>query len=369
MTNTERARPSSVPPPPIAGIPFLTDAGSPFPDGYSIEKETEALAYMEQLSDDAMFRDPNYPRFEMLHDRREQLQRMRSEFKGHNGADRAVPYRDTQRLRELGRLITSDDAGDVMLLHTRQAFRLFVGRRADPERKLSAIPSAMRIGTVLKVLHDLSQFDNPYADWALLRAAEHIERVRLMIVKQTSECRGQLQKLEEKGMRISILRSAKAQEFQLQFRSPYGYMLCELLVDFDQFVRLVLTMSAKGQLSDTEVRPKLSPIIGALRSFFGEMVRYERVLASEHMRALSRRDYLPDADETARKRVDAATGIFGLVPEEIFTAAIVPPHTKRRANATPQDIELLGRLYEAISADDAKGSEAHTSDADAESLL
>jgi len=59
---------------------------------------------------------------------------------------------------------------------------------------------------------------------------------------------------------------------------------------------------------------------------------------------MSRSDFLPDASLDSKKRVAAAQGLFGVVPEDIFTGLVNPRHTKRRANLTNKESELLKGL-------------------------
>jgi len=338
----------AVPPAPTGR--FFVEKDSPFPDGYSIALEEEKVGHLDLLSDDELNKHPDLLRWEELQDRKQRLQKMQDDSKGHHGADTRVPYRDTQMLNRMGRLVTridgDDGESDTMVLHTRHAFRLFVGRRRDPVKGTRPIPSAKRIGTVLKMLHDLSRFDNPYADWALLRADEFITRINGAIAASTAEFNKRLNDLEERGLKYRVLRSSAPQTFNLEFRSSYGYMLSEMIVQYDYFVRLVMTMVNKGQMADSELRTTLRPIIGSTRSFFEEMIRYEKVLCGPELRALSRSDYLPNANADAKKRVDAVSQIFGMVPSQIFKGEVLPQHTKRRLDATPQELDMLAKIYE-----------------------
>lgn len=65
-----------------------------------------------------------------------------------------------------------------MALHTREAWRLFVGRPAEAKRRSGAIPGAVRFAAICRSVWVLSAHDNPYADWFLIRAHEELTGVR-----------------------------------------------------------------------------------------------------------------------------------------------------------------------------------------------
>ena len=56
---------------------------------------------------------------------------------------------------------------------------------------------------------------------------------------------------------------------------------------------------------------------------------------------MSRSDFLPGANEEARKRVEAAVGIFGEVPQPIFTGEVRPRHSRRRVDVSEAEMRLL----------------------------
>ena len=69
----------------------------------------------------------------------------------------------------------TDAVPDSMTLHTREAWQLFTGRRADPARRTTPIPGGRRFASVMKMLWLLSANDNPYADWILQRVYERLD--------------------------------------------------------------------------------------------------------------------------------------------------------------------------------------------------
>lgn len=328
---------------------FLTEVGSPFSDGYSIAKEEAALADMFAM--DHPDKDPRWPRYALLIHRKEQLERSRLEYRLEQGAERVVPYIDAIKVTALGSLVNEDD--DRMVLHTKEAFRLFMGRRQDPEKKLAPIIGAKRCASAMRGFWAQSANDNPYADWALLRAVQGMRQFTREVKRLTERYMGQLRELEAKGLSFGVLKSADPQSVSLQFKSPYGYLMAEFVCDYDYFVRVLKTAVRKGRATDVEGYDEIRAITRRLRGWMEELARFDRYLWRQELVRLSRRDFLPGADDEARKRVAAITGIFGAVPADIFSGRILPPYTKRRTHITDAERALLDRVGQELASADA----------------
>jgi integrating conjugative element protein (TIGR03761 family) len=241
--------------------------------------------------------------------------------------------------RGLGRL--ADAAPDTMSLHTREAYRLFLGQKADPERGLVAIVGARRFAAVLKSLWHLSANDNPYADWILIQTYAALTALRNQLANLSRSREEAIEALRRKGLSLSVMASRVPMAVELGFRSPYGYATAEVIVEFDYYVRIVKTLIHKDRLSDDEGRAAIRTIGRPLRALFLTPIRWERALLSEALRPLTRSDFLPGADEAAGKRVKAAVAVFGEVPRAVFTGAEAPRHSRRRVRLSDAELKLL----------------------------
>ena len=56
--------------------------------------------------------------------------------------------------------------------------------------------------------------------------------------------------MQTRGLRVSVLKSRAPVEVELGFRSPYGYMIVDLILDFDWYARVVKTMVQKNRLAE-----------------------------------------------------------------------------------------------------------------------
>jgi integrating conjugative element protein (TIGR03761 family) len=307
----------------------------PFADGYDLEAERLALADLLQAEqpDES---DPRWPRVIEYTERLRQLQQMQAAWQLRKGADAVVP--DTEAAIQAGSLV--DEAPDAMVLHTQEAHRLFMGRGRDPQGNLQPIVGGKRVAAALRSIWYLSGNDNPYADWALIDTGERIQQLKAAWTNWGASASQRLEAAARKGLIFSILKSREPVSLELGFRSPYGYTVAGLIVEYDFRVRQVKTLVRKDLMTDDEGRKLIREVTRKIRGVFETPVRFERYLIRQELRELSRSDWLPGADGEAGKRVKAVTGIFGEVPKAVFTggrgATAHPPAGEPvRAGARP----------------------------------
>lgn len=324
---------------------FVTEANSPFSDGYSIAGERAALAdFIAEPSRQHNERDPQYDRYIDLLDREEQLDRMKAEYKTTKGADGVVEQKEAISMNFLGSLV--DDGVDQMALHTKEAFRMFMGRSRDPEKQLQPIIGGKRVAAALRALWLLTANDNPYADWGLLRHEQTIKQVIELLGKHIAVAETALEQQKARGLMFSILQSSSPQLLNLGFKSPYGYAVAQLVTNFDYFVRLQKTLERKNLRSDAQVRQTITETTRVIRHAFNETARFDRWLMREEMKGLCRADFVPDGDPEGAKRVEFATGVFGPCPAEVYSGKLQPRHSQRRIQITAAERKLLGMVSE-----------------------
>lgn len=249
----------------------------------------------------------------------------------------AAPARPAES--SLGQLV--DETPDAMALHTQDAYRMFTGRAADPASNAPPIPGGRRFAAVLKAIWYLSANDNPYADWILIRVYQSLSGIRSQMGQVIEAREAEFERLRRRGLALSVLASRSPVTVELGFRSPYGYATAEAIVEFDYHVRMVKTLVLKDRMSDEAGRAEIRAIGRGLRALFLEPIRWERNLLREEMLPLSRRDFLPGADEAARQRVRAAVALFGELPRKVFTGEEAPRHSQRRVTPTAAELRLM----------------------------
>ncbi|CAD5366554.1 Integrating conjugative element protein [Rubrivivax sp. A210] len=321
--------------------PFPISAGSPFPDKYDIEAERIALKDLVELDDfDKVTIDARYPRYLELERREELLRSMQNQHAKRGGADAEVGSTEASIINfTLGNLTNEEE--DAMLLHTRESSRLFMGRTVEPGRQGYGQSGAKKVGAALRAVWYLSGNDNPYADFALIEAASRISTLVRELEKAITEMEDRLGQLKKRGLTYSVLKADPPVRVGLGFRSPYGYSVVNLVSTFDYYVRVIKTMVRKDMLSDKEGYAEVYTQTRRCRSIFERVIWFQRYLLREEMRPLTRLDWLPTADEEARKRVQAAVALFGELPREVFNGQVMPRHSRRRLDLSEEELRLL----------------------------
>jgi integrating conjugative element protein (TIGR03761 family) len=228
-----------------------------------------------------------------------------------------------------------------------EANRLFMGRALEPEAagvKGYGVSGGKKVGAGLRALWFLSGQNNPYADFALINASDRMLALRAALATDTASHQQVLEDMKARGLTYSVLRSAQPVQVTLGFKSPYGYSVIGLVNDFDYFVRVVKTLVRKDLLSDREGRTRIHQRTHEARSIFEEVVKWQRTLMREQLRAHSRTDFLPQADEAANKRVQFLTAILGELPRNVFNGEVRPRHSRNRLQLTKEEQRLLSEV-------------------------
>ena len=92
--------------------------------------------------------------------------------------------------------------------------------------------------------------NNPYADWTLLKVEEDIKTLRESIDRHRTQLREKLSELDD-----DVLEPAVADEphrDQVEFDTPYAYVLGVALAEFDSLVREAMTAAHTGAIRPRE---------------------------------------------------------------------------------------------------------------------
>ncbi|KEH07103.1 hypothetical protein GY14_29890 [Delftia tsuruhatensis] len=330
-----------------ARITFEKEDGSPFADGYSIRGEENVLA--EYIQAGASESDPRFDRYVELLDRRERLAQMQSEHQERRGADPLVPISDAQAIDDLGMLI--DDGVDQMTIHTIEALRMFYGRAREPGSKVNPIIGGRRIAASLRNLWLLTGNNNPYADWALVRYERGLQEVQEHLRGAIQQCEERMQQQRKLGLNYTVAASSNPVNVNLGFKSPYGYDISTLIVQYDYFVRLQKTLNRKSLQSDSQMRESLSIASRAILKVFYDTARFSRWLSRSEMADLNRADWI-GADVQARKRIEFAMEVFGPVPAVIYKVEVAPSHSRRRYSLTDAERTVLQQVGAQLEAEE-----------------
>lgn len=314
-----------------------------FDDNYNIDRERRELRDM--IAGPVRADDPRLPRFVELQ-RREQILRERAAAAV---ADAGVPPaaskavdNDTATVDAMSPLANSQE--EAMILHTKDAYRLFIGRQADLANNVQPTFGARYCAFALRNLWTLSNQNNPYADWALVNIDAELDTLKQFLKQRTDEQNAALEKLRETGLEVAVLKSIRPQRTVLHFSSPYAYAVIQLLLAFDLYVRIVRTLGRRSAISDADVTVEIRTVARKLRHTFLTVIRYARVLTSDKLKNHTRDDFEADASAAGLERRRVLEEIYGPVPANILDGSLRPRHSKRA--------KLTMKQRDAVAADD-----------------
>ena len=230
-----------------------------------------------------------------------------------------------------------DVSPDTLRLHTRDAFWMFIGRRANKGRNEHSIVGGQRAAAALNAMRHMSVGGNPYADWLLVRFEEQLSEIRERLAAAVRESEAGFESLRQKGLALTVLGSRHPLELTVAFDSSYGYAVAEVILEFDYYVRIVKTLVLKNRITPDEASAAIRAVGRPLRGLFVWVIRSEYALRAPALTGLTRGDFLASADESARERVLHAVRRFGEIPEDVLAESIVPRHVTRRDRAKPAE--------------------------------
>lgn len=287
-------------------------------------------------------RDPAWPLFVRYEQWEIEQKRVRANYKSSLRADKDVPMQEAQRMWDIGRL--EAETPDFMMIHTKDAMRMFIGRGADPDGQVARIPGAKNVATALRFMWIESGEDNPYADWALLMAEESLDARIAEVDAARVAAIDRLKALESRGLHISLLRSEHPVKVDLGFRSPYGFLIAQLVVAFDEFVRAIKTLQSRDLLGADEARIEIRSVLRPTRALFDQVLRQQAILSRPALGSIRRDDFKATALDV-RQRVSEIQALWPGLPDAVLDRTVMPRHARR-----PQ-----GRLAPVAHAADADG--------------
>ncbi|MDY0073531.1 MAG: TIGR03761 family integrating conjugative element protein [Thauera sp.] len=281
--------------------------------------------------------DPNWQLFLRYEQWMMEDARLRARYKSSLGADKGIQLQEAQRMWEIGRLEAESE--EFMLVHTKDALRMFIGRGADPDGKIARIPGAKNVATALRQMWIESGRDNPYADWALLMAEEALDARIASVEEARGNALKQIKELETRGLHISLLKSQHPVKVDLGFRSPYGFLIAHLIVAFDEFVRAVKTLQSRDLISSDDARQEIRSVLRPTRALFDVVLRQQTILARPTFASIKRTDFSSKSADV-QKRVTEIAALWPGLPEEILRGNLMPRHARRaQVRSTEQDDE------------------------------
>ncbi len=212
-------------------------------------------------------------------------------------------------------------------LHTRDAHRLAMGRRATEERnRIVGLPG---FGYQVATIWLCARADDPYADWWLIRIEEKLEATRQALQALREDLEGRLRGHED--LHVELSRSTEPLRMPLRFANPFANAAAVVVTEADKVILALLTARHYGLLGRED--------FGRLRQQVGHQVR-SLLSSAEGWRnaGVGREDF-----RQGTAKATAAREALGELPEEVLAGT-------RRAAMAPEIARLGGQRANPFSA-------------------
>lgn len=191
----------------------------------------------------------------------------------------------------------------TLQIHTRQASRLWYGRRATEEKQgIVGLSAFMSISSKINIG---SRHDDPYSDWWMLRVEEKIDSTKAQLEKLNEEVDVSFKSVPS-AFSISENLNVQPANLPVFASSHLGYLAIYVLAQYDEIVRKALLASHIALIGHTTLEHWLDKGDQCLRSLFG-MVTYYRYTGT------TRKDFLEESAAAL-----AAIEKYGEVPPDIM---------------------------------------------------
>ena len=199
--------------------------------------------------------------------------------------------------------------GEVWLnVQTYQAQSLIRGRRGSEEKP--AIIGLVGCAERLKVLWQAIRFDDPFADWWLIKVEESIADARSRLHRLKTQIE-ELLAISD-SFEVSFAQSSRPHRVSLQFANPYAFRAAQMLADYDRLMCTSLTARHLGIALQDDVAEQVRSSGRWLRRVFALPLGY-------HYLEVCRHDVLQGT-----ARAEKARACMGEIPREVLCGEQLP---------------------------------------------
>lgn len=222
-----------------------------------------------------------------------------------------------------------------ILLQTRMAQDLVAGR-ADSTDSTKQIIGLMTFASSSRRVHEAARLDDPYAHWYLLRMTKDIVDGKQKIAALQTALTDRMHQIP--GVEIDVGATQRAFVLPLTFSTPHAFQAAYVLVDYDNYIRMVLTACHCGILSGRSEQFSLINEAGkVMRRVFAAAAGYV------YIKGLTVDSIRSGDTDTAK----AAIKRMGAIPEDVLNGKERDPYAP--SNRTPLTPEVASATQNSLS--------------------
>ena len=205
----------------------------------------------------------------------------------------------------------------TITLHTRQARRLFKGRRKGEFYKNGGekppIPGVYGFGNLAKQLQTGSMHGDPYADWYFVRIDTEFEEVETYYDELEQRLDALLEGTD--GFDVALHMSKNPTTEEVSFFSPYSFKACHIVLQADRILTKLLGANHYALVKRSETEKLQDNVFARVRRLFAIPAKYR-------FTGTARADFLPQPNARGQRAIEA----HGAVPDAILEKTVQPAY-------------------------------------------
>ena len=314
---------------------------SPFSDGYDYFAESERL---EGLPENEQF--AQQAAFDLLAERELLLKQTihKKDFfirRQHISPDDIdlTEFAIIPKPRRAGRL-RIQKRPDSVEVHINESAYLWFGRVGkEQKREIGLRSAAINLANLVRQALD----GNFYAEAVLYQAEMDIAKLESTIAENTKELNQVFDEKRKKGLSIELLASDKPRKIEMVI-NRYGGKLASLLIDYDKFYRIYLTLQNKGFLTAKQAKT-VNIVRQYIYNFCDEINdKAESLHITQSIKNVNRHQLLNN-DEVVKKLYEAtAEELLPPLPLGILTYELSPTMITINNDLTAEEVEKLRQI-------------------------
>lgn len=163
-----------------------------------------------------------------------------------------------------------------LTLHTRQALKVFTGRKSDPENDVAEIKGMQIFTSLIKTIWLDAIDGNPYALYWLYKLEKTLKETEDDIATQKIQI-NEITNPYKGSIDISTSESTKPVTVTINYASPYSYKLVLLLINIDHLIAQMITLKHMGLLTPKKFEQIRKNIVGAFYRCMYAVTKYKSV--------------------------------------------------------------------------------------------
>ncbi|WP_165395076.1 PFL_4669 family integrating conjugative element protein [Thiomicrorhabdus indica] len=155
-------------------------------------------------------------------------------------------------------------------LHTKEALKIFMGRKEDATAGIHHIPGVSVYAKLLRVIWGACLAGNPYAKWWIMKIEERLKETETDLSSLLEDINKQHDVVAGR-LNIAKSLSVKPVKVELNFATPYTYKIVYCLVKLDEITARLITLRHISLISPGEFDRKIKESRGAINRVLNEI--------------------------------------------------------------------------------------------------